>query len=274
MHNSIQVTISVNSANTIDLLIAQLNELGYEGFEELDNTLLAYCAEPDFDEQALQQLLAAHGAGYEKNIIAAQNWNAVWESNFSPVVVDDFVAVRAEFHQPIQGVQYEIVITPKMSFGTGHHATTRMMMQQMQGLSMDGKNIFDFGTGTGILAILAEKLGAANVLAIDYDEWCITNATENTARNNCQKIRLSQADVPPDTDEQFNIILANINKHIILQFLPALNAKLTNNAYLLLSGLLAEDEQDILAATSPMRGLEHISTTALDKWICMLFAKK
>ncbi len=272
MHNSIQVKISVDVADTSNLLIAQLNELGYEGFEELDTTLLAYCAEPSFDENDLQQLLSSHGAAYEKTVIPAQNWNAVWESNFSPVVVDNFVAVRAEFHPPIEGVEHEIVITPKMSFGTGHHATTRMMMQQMRGLAMEGKNIFDFGTGTGILAILAEKLGAASVLAIDYDEWCITNATENTARNHCQNIQLSQADVPPETNERFNIILANINKHIILQFLPILAKNLTNKANLLLSGLLAEDEQDILAATGPL-GLFHISTTSLDKWICILLAK-
>jgi len=271
MHNSIQIKIAVDSSDTTNLLIAQLNELGYEGFEELDATLLAYCPEPGFDEPALQALLAPYGVNYQKNIIAAQNWNAVWESNFSPVVVDDFVAVRAEFHEPIKGVEHEIVITPKMSFGTGHHATTRMMMQQMRGLDMHGKTVFDFGTGTGILAILAEKLGASSVIAIDYDEWCIINATENTLRNSCSVIQLSQADTPPETGEKFDIILANINKNIILQFLPALANMLNKGAYMLLSGLLAEDEQDILSACTDS-SLNHLSTVALDKWICILLS--
>jgi len=270
MQNSIQIKIAVTSSDIKDLLIAQLNELSYEGFEEEENGLLAYCPEPQFDEQALQELVEPYNLTYQKNVIEAQNWNAVWESNFNPVVVDDFVAVRAEFHEPIQGVEYEIVITPKMSFGTGHHATTRMMMQQMRQLDFSNKTVFDFGTGTGILAILSEKLGAASIIAIDYDEWCIINSTENTERNNCRNITLLQADTP-DVVASFDIILANINKNIILQFLPALVKKLNKGAYMLLSGLLVADEGDILASCSHL-GLTHLSTISLDKWICIFLS--
>jgi ribosomal protein L11 methyltransferase len=271
MQNSIQIKIAVTSSDINDLLIAQLNELGCEGFEEEENSLLAYCPEPQFDEQALQGLIEQHALSYQKTFIEAQNWNAVWESNFSPVVVDDFVAVRAEFHEPIQGVEHEIVITPKMSFGTGHHATTRMMMQQMRQLDFNNKTVFDFGTGTGILAILAEKLSAADIIAIDYDEWCIINSTENTERNNCHNITLLQADTPDVISNTFHIILANINKNIILQFLPTLVNKLNKGAYMLLSGLLNEDEQEILASCRQL-GLTHHSTITLNKWICIFLS--
>jgi ribosomal protein L11 methyltransferase len=267
MQNSIQIKIPVDNPDTRDQLIAQLNEACYEGFEEEETGLLAYCPEPAFDEAALGELLAPYNLVYQKAVIPAQNWNEVWESNFSPVTVDDFVAVRAEFHAPILGVEHEIVITPKMSFGTGHHATTRMMMQQMRQLDFTGKKVFDFGTGTGILAILAEMLGAANVVAADNDEWCITNATENTERNHCQKVSLILADVPPAG--MFDIILANINKNIILQFLPVLSAMVNTGGYVLLSGLLAEDEQDVLVKCG-QSSLQHLSTIALDKWICIL----
>jgi ribosomal protein L11 methyltransferase len=270
MQNSVLVKIASENTDIRAVLAAELNELGYEGFEEEDAALLAYCPENGFDEPALDELLAPRGLTYTKTIIPAQNWNAVWESNFSPVVVDGFVGVRAEFHAPLAGVQHEIVITPKMSFGTGHHATTRMMMQQMEKLNLGGRRVFDFGTGTGILAILAEKLGAATVVAVDYDEWCITNAAENIERNNCRHITLSQAGAPPAGEHVFDIILANINKHIILQFLPLLKALLVKDGCLLLSGLLAEDEQDILQACGNLQ-LGHACTVCLDKWICMLF---
>ncbi len=133
----------------------------------------------------LNDLTSSLQLSFSKTIIEETNWNQVWESNFDPVIVDDFVAVRAHFHEPIKNVQHEIVITPKMSFGTGHHATTYMMMQQMRELDFAGKNVFDFGTGTGVLAILAEKLGAQKVIAIDNDDWSIENADENVKRNNC-----------------------------------------------------------------------------------------
>ena len=122
---------------------------------------------------------------FKETLIPEANWNQVWESNFDPVIVDDFVAIRADFHEPVKGVSLEIIITPKMSFGTGHHATTYMMIEQMRELDFTGKSVFDFGTGTGVLAILAEKLGANKVIAVDNDEWSIENAEENFEKNNC-----------------------------------------------------------------------------------------
>lgn len=255
--------------NIKDVLIAQLSDTGFDAFEESDGNLIAYCTKDVFDEHILKRLLDEYNVTFTKEVIPPQNWNELWESNFNPITVDDFVAVRASFHHPIKGVEHEIVITPKMSFGTGHHATTYMMMQQMRGIDFNGKAVFDFGTGTGILAILAKMLGAGNVTAIDIDEWSITNAKENFDNNNIAGIRLLQADTPTVIEQKFDVILANINKHVLMEFIPTLKNMLNPGGLLLLSGLLAEDEQDILLKAS-QNYLSHIVTTARNKWISIL----
>ncbi|HEY6957173.1 MAG TPA: 50S ribosomal protein L11 methyltransferase, partial [Flavisolibacter sp.] len=160
--NSIQVSIAANEQQQ-EILISQLSDLGAEGFEQTDDYLLAYFNEYTFKSYEVNQLLKDHS--FTLNTIKEQNWNEVWESNFQPVVVDSFCAIRAEFHDAINSVKHEIIITPKMSFGTGHHATTYMMIEQMRDFDFKNKSVFDFGTGTGILAILAEKLGAASITA-------------------------------------------------------------------------------------------------------------
>jgi ribosomal protein L11 methyltransferase len=153
------------------MLIALLSEETFEGFEETQDTLVAIIAEPEYQAEAIKTLADAQNVSFSVQRIQQQNWNAQWESDFQPVIVPGFCTVRASFHPPATDTPYEIIITPKMSFGTGHHATTQLMMAQMQNLDIAGKKIFDFGTGTGILAILSKKLGAADVVAIDNDEW-------------------------------------------------------------------------------------------------------
>ena len=273
MQATIQISIPVTDESINDILIAQLSETGFDGFEEESGSLQAFCNEDVFDEKALQQILGEHNLTYTKASIAPQNWNEVWESNFSPVVVDDFVAVRAFFHEPVTGVEHEIVITPKMSFGTGHHATTHMMMQQMRAINFTGKDVFDFGTGTGILAILAKMLGAKEITAIDIDEWSITNAQENFDNNNITGINLLQADTPEIIKQSFDVILANINKNVLMEYIPALTDRLNNGGTLLLSGLLVEDEADILLKASE-NYLIHVSTTIRNKWISILLRLK
>jgi ribosomal protein L11 methyltransferase len=186
-----------------------------------------------------------------KTVIKATNWNQLWESNFQPVVVDDFAGIRASFHEPIKGVRYEIVITPKMSFGTGHHATTCLMIRQMCEIIFSGKTVMDFGTGTGILSILAEKMGAASIIAIDNDEWSITNATENLEKNICSKIKVEKADSAAG-EKSYDIILANINKNVIIDNLSTLVKQLEPGGILVLSGLLASDEAAILYETGKL----------------------
>ncbi|HYH14898.1 MAG TPA: 50S ribosomal protein L11 methyltransferase [Flavisolibacter sp.] len=253
-----------------EILISQLEELGATGFEQTDTHLLAYFEEDAFPSYDVQALL--EGYNFQLNTLQQQNWNAVWESNFQPVIVDDFCAVRAHFHEPIQGVKHEILITPKMSFGTGHHATTYMMMQQMRDINFDGKRVFDFGTGTGVLAILAEKLGAVSVYAIDNDEWSITNAQENLKKNNCQHIDVEFASNIP-TDMSFDVILANINRNVILQYFSFLKQAVKEKGLILFSGLL-ETDRDIIVETAQRHGLELIKHNERNKWISLLFVNE
>lgn len=269
MENCIEIIIETPDEETKEMIMALLAAADFDGFEETENFLKAYCAQQKFDEVLLNEILQPFDVKFKTTIIAAQNWNAVWESNFEPVVIEDFVAVRASFHKKITGVLHEIVITPKMSFGTGHHATTFMMMQQMHALDFENKTVFDFGTGTGILAILAEKLGAKKVFAIDNDEWSFENASENIVQNNCSKINLQLLDTP-QTDETFDIILANINKNIILEYLRALVKIVKQKGIILLSGLLAEDEADIAFAGASL-SLSLQKKLVKDKWICLCY---
>lgn len=265
--NHYQITIPVTEESTRDILVAQLAELGFEGFEESETELKAYIEEGVFDENELKQIIESNSLTYSKSVLKKENWNAVWESNFEPVLVGDFVGVRAGFHAPLTGVQHEIVITPKMSFGTGHHATTYSVMQLMREIDFRGKSVFDYGTGTGILAILAEKLGAAEVLAVDYDDWCVENASENTLINSCQNIDI-QKDNTAKTNKPYHIVIANINKNIILDNLEYLARAVVPGGEIILSGLLSDDENDILTACKPL-GWQHIITVQRGAWIAI-----
>jgi ribosomal protein L11 methyltransferase len=263
----IQVTFTDVTTEKQEVLIAYLSEAGYEGFEESVAMLNAFIPADIFDQSFLIELAAENKVTYTTSSIDAQNWNAVWESNFQPVVVDDFVVIRAHFHEPAKGGEHEIIITPKMSFGTGHHATTFMMMQEMRKIDFNGKNVLDFGTGTGVLAILAQKLGAKKIIAIDHDEWSIENATENMERNDCELVEVVKLDTAV-TGQVFDIILANINKNVILDNMKVLSEQLSKGGILLLSGLLKEDEPDIRKAAE-----EHLLVFAgraeKDNWLCL-----
>lgn len=269
MDTTTQISILSADQAEKDLLIAQLADLGFDAFEETEEGLHAFISSVDFDENALKALLLE--MPYAQTEIPKQNWNQLWESNFEPVQVEDFVGIRAGFHQAIEGVIHEIVITPKMSFGTGHHATTYLVMKAMRDLDVKAKSVLDFGSGTGILAILAEKLGAKSVLAIDNDDWCIENSLENLAINQTQVIRVEKADSAALLD-QYDLILANINKHIILENMDHLGKALANEGTILLSGLLVEDEADILAACAK-NGWKHLFTNTRNGWIVLGMAR-
>lgn len=256
-------------ADIVDVLIAELSEIGFNGFEEVEEGLKAFINEPDFDETQIIALAEKYAVAFTQETIPVQNWNEVWESNFDPMQVDDFVGVRASFHAPMQGVTHEIVITPKMSFGTGHHATTYMVMQLMKDIDFTNKTVFDYGTGTGILAILAEKLGSKSILGIDYDDWCIENATENLAANNCKYITIEKADTAK-LDTKFDIVIANINKNIILDSMAYIANDVVLGGEILLSGLLQEDEADIVAEAFKFRW-KHQITIQRGMWIALHF---
>lgn len=241
----IKITFTDLQPEQREILIAQLADAGYEGFEENDTGLDAFINNKSFDQLILNEISFKYQTPYTKEKIAETNWNKIWESNFEPVIVNDYVAIRADFHKPIPNTQFEIVITPKMSFGTGHHATTHMMIELMKEIDFNGRSVLDFGTGTGILGILAERSGAKNIVAIDNDDWSIANAEENFKKNNCNKIILRKAS-DAVSEMKFDIILANINKNVILENLVLLTEQLNQGGQILLSGLLEEDKGEIL----------------------------
>ena len=261
----IQLSIEANELQQ-EYLIGILSQFDATGFEQTPTHILSYFEENSFIHNDVEEALKDFK--YKMQTLKEQNWNNEWERNFQPVLVGDFCAIRADFHQPIQNVQHEIIITPKMSFGTGHHATTYMMIDQMKDIDFKNKNVFDFGTGTGILAILAEKLGAAKVSAIDIDEWSINNAIENIAMNNCNKIQVTLSTELPD--EKFDVFLANINRNVILQYIPQIKNCLLPNGYLLLSGLLTSDEKEIVEAFEKNQ-FQLIKQTTRTNWISLLF---
>lgn len=269
--NHLRVTIPITDASLQEVVIAWLTEIGYEGFEQLDQGLEAYLPEPSFDAGALEALLAAHGLTYNIDILPEKNWNEEWEKNFSPVVVGDFCGIRAHFHAPIGGVREELIITPKMSFGTGHHATTHMMIQAMQRIAFDERVVLDFGTGTGVLAILAERLGAASIWAIDNDDWSIENVRENVQVNHCLKIKTRKMSQVPE-DLMFDIILANVNKRVLLLQMKRMGQQLTPEGVLLMSGLLHEDMEDI-ENEAEICDLSIRDSMASGSWICLEMEK-
>jgi ribosomal protein L11 methyltransferase len=284
------------SPELLEILVARLAEAGYDGFLEEGDTLKAYQNEESLDTSALDALSKEYNCRYRVNRVAEENWNATWESSFSPVVVEDFVAVRADFHDFVKNVEYEIVITPKMSFGTGHHATTWLMLKAMrdtylqgphlqgphlqgpylqgpylQGADLGGREVLDFGTGTGILAILAEKMGAGRVLAIDNDTWSIDNATENLARNSCEKIELRLGESIP-LGSQFDLVLANINKHILLGHSRYISEAVKTGGMLIMSGILSEDLDDMEAAFGLYLG-KPVKVEERNNWLMIAFSK-
>jgi ribosomal protein L11 methyltransferase len=272
MNTYIQIKLITQSQQQSDICMARLEEMGYYGFEEKDNCLYAYILKEDFNKDLLQTLLKEGNIDYTQEEIPETNWNAAWESAFEPVVIEDFCAIRADFHAPISIVKHEIVITPKMSFGTGHHATTWMMVHQMAAMNFNGRKVLDFGTGTGVLAILALHLGAESVVAIDNDEWSINNAKENFERNHTTGIVLQLADTLPNSFSG-DIILANINKNVILDHLNSFPQHLNNEGLVLLSGLLTTDRVEILAATAA-QGWETIREEERNGWISLLISLK
>jgi ribosomal protein L11 methyltransferase len=267
----IKIEIKASSADEAEVLIAALSEINFYAFEQENNLLNAYVNEEDFDEQKLKEILPAK-TFFKKNIIKEENWNQQWESSVEPVVINNFAAIRPSFSKPINNVKFDLVITPKMSFGTGHHATTFLMIELMQEINFDNKTVIDFGTGTAVLAILSEKCGASKVIAIDYDDWSIHNATENMEANNCKNIIVNQQEGLFKI-EQADIILANINLNVLKNESASISSLLKQGGLLLVSGFLFSDEktmQDIFEE----KHLVKRQTRQRGDWLAILFEKQ
>lgn len=250
---------------TAEIITALLMHEGFEGMEQNEDCYKAFIQKNLFNLKLIKTLFDKWKIVFEHKEIQNQNWNEEWEANFHPVQVESFVNIRASFHPTNQQVEYEIIINPKMSFGTGHHATTWLMMQQMREINFTNKEVIDFGTGTGILSILSEKLGAKHITAIDYDDNCIENASENINLNHCEKIRLLKAD---SIVGQAHIILANINKNIILANMPGI-VDSAKDGIVLFSGLLTGDFEDLIESFKSNQ-MNLITKVERDNWICLL----
>lgn len=257
-----------------ELLLAELSLFPFSAFEETEGGLLASCEEDEWQDEAdITEILDRYEVPFFLDKVEKVNWNEEWEKNYDPVVVGDQCIVRATFHQPRPDIPYEIIITPKMSFGTGHHATTHQVLKYQLELDHSGKKVLDVGCGTGALAIMAHKRGATDISAVDIDDWCIENSQENFALNNCTSIKLGLGGI--DTigeSEGFDIILANINKNVLLDQISAYEKRMADGAALVLSGFYTVDIPDLLAEAEKC-GLAYSSQSEKDKWAMLVLTK-
>jgi ribosomal protein L11 methyltransferase len=265
----------VTSAETSELLIAFLSDAPFDTFEETPEGFNAYMpesAENEPVEALLKELQEQFTFTWRREFIPGQNWNELWESNFQPVIVGDFCAVRADFHAPIPQVRHELVINPKMAFGTGHHETTWQCIAAIEHLPLAGAHVLDYGCGTGILAILASKQGATQLEAVDIEEQSYLNTLENCAANNVHNVVVRQGTLSDVQGHDFDGILANINRHVILDSLPRLAELTRPGGWLLISGILLSDE-DIVTAAAHTAGFEKKSMNSRGNWLCGVFER-
>jgi ribosomal protein L11 methyltransferase len=260
-----------------DLLINALGEIGFDTFEELDFGFKAYIPATDFNQQLLNETLFPYrdmfAFSYEATLIPQKNWNEVWESNFEPIEIGNKIFVRATFHEPKPEFEYEIVIDPKMAFGTGHHQTTSMMLQLMLENDFANKNVLDMGCGTGILAIMASKLGAKTITAIDYDPVCYDSTIENAQLNHIDNIKALCGSKEVIPDDQYDTILANINRNILLDQLSRYSETLKPEGELYLSGFYELPDLDIITDEARKYGLKYISHKKDKDWVAAKFIK-
>ncbi len=258
-----------------EILIAELGEVGFESFVENEEGVEAFIQKTDWNAQVLDDIYVLKSGefqiSYEIQEIEQTNWNIEWEKNFNPIQVDGLVSIRAPFHEN-PNLKYDIVIEPKMSFGTGHHETTHMMVQHLLGLDVEGKKVLDMGCGTGILAIFAEMKGAQPIDAIDIDNWCYQNSSENVERNNCKHIAVYEGDASLLKDKKYDVIIANINRNILLNDMQVYTSCLNEAGVILLSGFYKEDIPVIDAEVSKY-GLKLDKQIERNNWVALKYVK-
>jgi len=272
----IELSLQINE-DFSEILMAELSNVGFESFVETEDGLLAYIQSDIFDDLAIKNVLEDYAnrtaISYTLNAIAKQNWNEEWEKNFQPIAIAQDIYVRADFHSPPQDVfQHEIIITPKMSFGTGHHETTSMVMEHQLNIDHQNKKVLDVGTGTGILAILAEKLGANYISAFDIDEWSVENTIENLELNHCSKVKVRLGTIENEPGDLFDIVLANINRNILLQQIPDYFKFMNVGAQLIISGFYESDISDIQSLAASV-GLKKVAQLSKNQWASIVFLK-
>ncbi|WP_282044406.1 50S ribosomal protein L11 methyltransferase [Winogradskyella flava] len=259
-----------------EILIAELGYAGFESFVENNEGITAYIQKDDWNAFILEDIHVLTSdefkITYEFNEIEQTNWNEEWEKNFKPIIVDGLVTVRAPFHDK-PNTKYDIIIEPKMSFGTGHHETTHMMIQHILKNDFNNKSVLDMGCGTGVLAILAEKVGATKLDAIDIDNWCYVNSLENVERNNCSSISVYEGDGSLLEHQKYDIIIANINRNILLEDIPRYAKHLNPDGLLFLSGFY-EDDLDLINSKCRENSLFFKSSITKNRWVSSVYEIK
>jgi len=257
------------------LMVAFLSQYPFDSFEESPMKVCAYLPGKEdvaAIERQMELLKAAWGFKFEKQLIPYQNWNKNWEDNFTPIVVDDFCCIRANFHEVPSPVKHELIINPKMAFGTGHHETTRLMVRAMKKYDFAGKKVLDYGTGTGVLAFLAEKLGAKSIDAVEIEKPAYENAVENLEHNSISYVTLYLGTLMDVPETSYDIILANINRNVILESIPALKMRVTNGGMMLLSGFLQQDIPKMKAHLEEAR-FKILDQQEENNWVCLTVQK-
>jgi ribosomal protein L11 methyltransferase len=258
---------------TTEILIAELGNAGFESFVESEDGVTAYIQKKEWNASILDDIFVLNSEEfsieYNQNEVAQTNWNSEWEKNFEAIQVDDLVSIRAPFHTH-PNLKYDIVIEPKMSFGTGHHETTHMMVQHLLKLDLENKKVLDMGCGTGILAVFAEMKGAKPIDAIDIDNWCYENSLENVTRNNCENISVYEGDSSLLVAKKYDVIIANINRNILLMDMKIYANCLSERGILLLSGFYEEDIPVIDAEVSK-HGLKLETFIQRNNWVALKY---
>lgn len=259
-------------------MLAELGEIGFDTFEETESSLMAYISKENFQQSVFEEVTSRYRQGFDFQVsigsVEKENWNKKWEENYDPIEVDDRCIVRATFHNIEKNFPIEIIITPKMSFGTGHHATTWQMLKLQMDWDFAGKKVLDLGSGTGVLAIMAAKLGAKSVEATDIDDWCIENSRENFELNDLTSIIIQRGEIADlNLHPPYDILLANINKNVLLAEMYDYSDLLTAKGTLFLSGFYETDIKDILACAEQF-GLSHVRHTIKDSWAALILSKE
>ena len=260
-----------------EILMAEIADAGFDTFMETEKGFEAYVEEKKFDAQQLDEIKKKYNAVnpllFYWDLIQKQNWNEQWEKSLEPIIVDDRCLIRAEFHKIEKKYPYEIVITPKMSFGTGHHQTTYLMIKSQLDIDHTNKRVMDAGCGTAILSIMASKRGAKEIIAFDIDEWSVINGKENIENNHCQNIEIQQGKIRDLSIEgEFDIILANINKNVLLSEIKTYASYLKAGGHLLLSGFYTKDIDDMKVEARACKLLE-VSRDEKETWASLLLKK-